>query len=309
MQQLKKHQHYVWKEYLKPWCLENKIYAYFKPSRKTILSTLDGVGQERFHYSLHEYSIEEELILEEIVKKFTLPEVADINLDFYAAVTSYSKIKRALSNKNVPDNIQKELTKQLNFLQKNTIEDIHMRVESLGKNLIIANSINDLEILFNGENRFVSFAFISMQYHRTKKMRLAMHGLVKDIKYLNEKYSDLLAIVFAHNLAWALAFYQKCNIVLLKNETCTSLITADQPAINTKLHIKNERGFVGEFELYYPLSPKHALLVQVKEKNEDNSIATRQMLIEEVIKYNQQIFDLSETFAFGMRDCIFPTEQ
>lgn len=308
MQQLKKNQHYVWKEYLKPWCSENKIFAYFKPLHKIIHPALDGVGQERFHYSLHDYSIEEELILNEIVKKFTLPEVAEMNLEFWGAVTSYSKIKRELSTKSIPDHLRQDLDKQLNILQKNTVEDIHMRVESLGKNLIVANSIADLEILFNEENRFISFAFISMQYHRTKKMRVSMHHLVKDHKYLKEKYSDLLAIVFANNLAWALAFYQRCNIVLLKNENSTSLLTADQPAINTKLHIKNDKGFVGDFELYYPLSPHHALLIQVKDKNEDNSIASRQMLVEEVMNFNQQIFDLSETFVFGVRDCVFPAE-
>ncbi len=308
MQQLKKNQHYVWKEYLKPWCSNNKVFTYLKPFNKTIHRTLDGVAQERFYYSLQDFTIEDELILEEIVKEFSLPEVADMNLEFFAALISYSKIKRELSNKSIPDNIREELNKQLNLLQRNTVEDIHMRVESLGKNLIISNSLADLEILFNEENRFISFAFICMQYHRTKKMRLSLQDLAKNHKYLKETYSDLISIVFANNLAWALAFYQKCNIVLLKNETSIPLITADQPAMNVRHHVKNEKGYVDDFELYYPISPQHALLVQVKEKEKENSVETRNIAIEEVISFNKLIFDYSEMFAFGIQNCIFPTD-
>ena len=277
-----------------------------KTSNKAIYPALDGVAQERFYYSLQDFTLEEEMILEEIVKKFSIPEVVDMNLEFYAALTSYSKIKRELNKKNIPDNIRKELDKQLNLLKQNTVEDIHMRVESLGKKLIISNSISEIEILFNEENRFTTFAFISMQYHRTKKMRLALQDFAKNHRYIKEIYSDPISIIFANNLAWALAYYQKCNIVLLKNETVTPLITGDQPAMNVKHHIKNENGYVGEFELYYPLSPRDALLIQVKEKDKENSVESRNMVIEDVNSFNKLIFDYSEMFAFGTLNCIFP---
>src|SRR5690348_3233680 len=99
MTQLKKKQHYVWKEYLKAWSSGNKIFTYLKASNKTIFSNLDGVAQERFHYSLQEYTIEEEMILEEAVKNFSHPDVKEMNLDFYAVLTAYSKLKRELSKK------------------------------------------------------------------------------------------------------------------------------------------------------------------------------------------------------------------
>ena len=43
MGQIKKNQHYVWKEYLKPWCTKNKIFTFLKTSNKAILSNLTGV--------------------------------------------------------------------------------------------------------------------------------------------------------------------------------------------------------------------------------------------------------------------------
>jgi len=307
MQQLKKNQHYVWKEYLKPWCSKDKIFTYLKTLNKTIPSNLNGVAQERFHYSLPDFSVEEELILEEIVKSFSIPDVIEMNLKFYFALVSYSKIKRELNKKNLSENLKVELNNRLNLLQKNTVEDIHMRVEALGKKLITSNSLKDIEILFNKENRFISFAFICMQYHRTKKMRLSYHGLAKNHNYLKEKYSDLISIAFANNLAWALSYYQKCNIILLKNETNIPLITADQPALNLKQHVKNEKGYVDDFELYYPLSPHYALLIQVKEKEKENSIEARPMEIVEVISFNQSIFSNSEMFVFGTNNCVFPT--
>jgi hypothetical protein len=60
MNQLKKKQHYVWKEYLKPWCLNRRIFTYLKSLKKPIFSSLDGVAQERYYYSLAEFTIEEE---------------------------------------------------------------------------------------------------------------------------------------------------------------------------------------------------------------------------------------------------------
>ncbi len=308
MHQLKKKQHYVWKEYLKPWCSDNKIFTYLKPSNKTVYSNLDGIAQERFHYSLQEFTVEEEQILEDIVKQFSIPELIDMNLEFYETLVLYSKIKRELSKKDLLEGFREELNKRLSILQRNTVEDVHMRVESLGKKLIISKSLAELEILFNQENRFSSLAFICMQYLRTKKMRLSYQELAKTHDYLKEKYSDIISIVFANNLAWALAFYQKCNIVLLKNETSISFVTADQPAVNSKLHIKNENGYVGDFELYYPLSPFYALLIQVKEKEKENSIETRSIKLEEVIKFNQSIFNYSEMFVFGIHNSSFPIQ-
>jgi hypothetical protein len=60
MNQLKKKQHYVWKEYLKRWCLNRRIFTYLKSLKKPIFSSLDGVAQERYYHSLAEFTIEEE---------------------------------------------------------------------------------------------------------------------------------------------------------------------------------------------------------------------------------------------------------
>lgn len=304
MTQLKKKQHYVWQEYLKAWCSTDRIYTYLKFSNNAIFTNLDGVAQERFHYSLQEYTIEEEIVLREAVQHFSHPDVKDMNLDFYTLLTAYSKIKRELSKKNLPKSYQEELNKKLNLLQKNTTEDIHARVESLGKDLIIADSVEKLEVAFNDKNRLLSFAFICMQYHRTKKMRLAYENLAKDHRYLKEKYADVISIVFANGLAWGLAFFQKCKIILLKNETNITLLTGDQPAINIKDHEKNDKGYVDDFELYYPLTPKYALSIQPFQ--EENSIEESSLKLEEVIRLNKLVFDHSENFVFGIKDCSFP---
>lgn len=307
MDQLKKKQHYVWKEYLKPWCSDNKIFTYIKSSDKTIFSNLDGVAQERFYYSLEEFTIEEEMILKKIVRRFSTPDVVEMNLKFYYVIVSYSKIKRELSKKNLPKQYVTELNKRLNLLQRNTLEDFHTRVESLGKQLILSSSSKELGLLFIDGSRFLSFAFICMQYFRTKKMRLAYEGFAKNHAYLKEKYSHIISVVFANGLAWALASYQKCKIIFLTNQTGIPLITADQSAINLKLHIKNDRGHVGDFELYYPLTPYYALLIHVNEK--ENSINDYSLKTEEVLQFNQSIFDNSEKFVFGTKNFVFPSKK
>lgn len=306
MTQIKKKQHYVWKEYLKPWCSDNKIFTYLKTLNKTLFSNLEGVVQERYYYSLEEFTVEEEMILKEIVQSFSTPDVAEMNLEFYHVIVSYSKINRELSKKDLPKPYKEELNKRLNLLQKNTVEDIHTRIELLGKQLINCRSATELQRLFSNGNRFITFAFICMQYFRTKKMRLAYQGLAKNHAYLKEKYSDIISIVFGNGLAWGLAYHQKCKIIHLTNETAIPFITADQPAINLKEHIKNDKGYVDDFELYYPLAPKHALLIQVYQK--ENSIEGYSVKSEEVLRFNQSIFDKSEKFVFAPKTYIFPTE-
>lgn len=304
MEQLKKKQHYVWKEYLRAWCSNGRINAYLKGSKKKIVSNLEGVVQERYYYSLSEFTIEEEMILEEIVKRFTTPDVAEMNMELYHVVVSYSKINRELKKKNIPENFKQELNKNLNLLQKNAVEEIHTRIELLGLNLIKARSIEQLLPIFEEGNRFITFAFICTQYFRTKKMRLAYNGLAKDHPYLREKYSDIIALVFSNSLAWSLAYNNKCRIIYLTNETTIPFITADQPAVNLKQHIKNENGHVGEFELYYPLTPKNAILVKVYQQ--ENSIEDYKVRDEDVTYYNKSIFDNSEEFAFATSDFLFP---
>lgn len=303
MGQLKRKQHYIWKEYLKAWCSDNQIHAYLKASNKSIFSSLDGVAQERFFYSLQEYTLEEEVILKEIVESFSGQGVKDLNLEFYEALTIYSKIKRELNTKDLPTENLHYLNKKLGIIQKNTLEDIHANVESLGKQLIAADSIEELNRLFADPSRIMSFTFICMQYHRTKKMKNAYISFAKNYKYQNEKYADLISIILSNGLAWGLAFYHASKIVLLKNKTTIPLLTGDQPAINMKHHLKDERGFVASFELYYPISPNKALLFQVE--GTENSITESSLSSEEVIRFNKAILEHSEYFVFGTKDSIF----
>lgn len=304
MNQLKKKQHYVWKEYLKAWCSNGRINAYLKSSRKSISSNLEGVVQERYYYSLSEFTIEEEMILEEIVKRFTNPEVAEMNMELYRVVVSYSKINRELQKKDIAENLKKELYRKLKLLQKNAVEEIHTKIELLGKHLIKARSAEQLFPIFEEENRFVIFVFICTQYFRTKKMRLAYNGFVKDHSHLKEEYSDIISLVFSNSLAWSLAYKNKCKIVYLINETNIPFITADQPAVNLKKHKNNVHGNVGEFELYYPLTPKNAILIKIYQQ--ENSIENYMVGYEEVAYYNKSIFDNSEEFAFATSEFLFP---
>jgi hypothetical protein len=228
-----------------------------------------------------------------------------MNLEFYHVIVSYSKINRELSRKDIPEPDKDELKKRLNLLQKNTVEDIHTRIELLGSQLIKARSITELQPVFAEGNRFMTFAFICMQYFRTKKMRLAFYGIAKDHHYLKEKYSDIITFVFSNSLAWSLAYNNNCKIVYLINRTSIPFITADQPAVNLKRHIKNEKGFVGEFELYYPATPEKALLIKVYQQK--NSIEDYEVDEKEVNYFNQSVFDNGEEFVFATSDYSFPS--
>jgi len=48
VKQLKKQHHYVWKEYLKPWTSENKIFC--QRDNKLFSTSLNNIAQQRFFY-------------------------------------------------------------------------------------------------------------------------------------------------------------------------------------------------------------------------------------------------------------------
>ena len=57
MSTLKKHQHYVWQYYLKPWTTDNKINCLRKG--KNFNTSLKNIAQERFFYRVEELGVNE----------------------------------------------------------------------------------------------------------------------------------------------------------------------------------------------------------------------------------------------------------
>ena len=92
-----------------------------------------------------------------------------------------------------------------------------------------------------------------------------------------------------------LVFYcliiSSAKVSLLKNKTNIPFITGNQPVINIKSEYDNTPA--KEIQLYYPISPKLALLFDEKELFE-NPIS-----VDDVLFYNEKIKQASEALIVG----------
>ena len=77
----KKRHHFVWREYLRSWGSNEYIFAYKKSVDKIINPNLMGIAVQNYFYSLDEFTLEEELILKELVKEFSNENALKLNLE------------------------------------------------------------------------------------------------------------------------------------------------------------------------------------------------------------------------------------
>jgi hypothetical protein len=234
---LKKHHHYVWKEYLKPWTTENKIYC--KRKGKTFLTSLNNVGQERFFYKSIKLGTEEIKFIKFIINGLKPDKAESINLIY--------NLYTYISNSNDE------------YLVKCGIEDIHMHIENFGSNCLKKLQKGNIEFLKRKEYRYQLSRFLGVQYTRTKNMRSKMMPSMLENKKLDlEKMALILQLIYGEIIAnW---IYNNGNIISLKNNTSLNFITSDQPIFNTKSKQTNTE-YVEEFKLYYPVTPNYAIFI------------------------------------------------
>lgn len=295
--QVKKKHHYVWKEYLKSWSSNNQISSLLKKQKKIIISNPEGVAQQRYFYALEEFTLEEEIILKELVKQWSKESTLKINLQFYENFTSYSKLKRVAQGIDLDERKNIELKQRLNLLRTNAMEDSHMLIENFGKRLISIRRYEDLAYLNEETDLFFTMIFISFQYLRTKNMQLKVKKAVTEFDHISPKFLNFIPFLYATNIADSLTYEKETRFLYLENNSEIDFITSDQPLINNKIDLLNDDGTISQFDVYYPLTPRIALLIHYQQQKEK----FKRIILDssEVNKYNNNIFKNSNEFVFA----------
>jgi Protein of unknown function (DUF4238) len=297
MAQIKKKQHYVWKEYLLSWSSKNQICALFKSSNKIIKTNIEGVAQERYFYALEEFTEEEEIILKELISLWSNDVVRPFVMEFYNMITSFSKISRAIKNKDLSGINTTELDKKLALLKANTMEDMHTSFENFGKKLIEIRKVEDLMFLDDERELLFAMIYVSFQYLRTKNMREVVKPIIEKYPYLSDKFLNFFPFIYAPGIADSLTYGKKIKFIFLDNKTEVNFITTDQPIINAKKHIISDNGNVAQLDYYYPITPKIAIIIHYQEQKEKR----KYMLIEkeQVNHYNDLMIRNAKEFIFS----------
>jgi hypothetical protein len=259
MRPLKKKQHYVWKYYLKAWSQNDQIFC--KRSNNVFQSALENIGQSRFFYE----AVSLNAIELELIKGF-----------YKSAHPTAEQNLTGLLNLYIVSSESDEYSKKCG------IEEFHAIVEEKAIDTLSKLYRHDLSFFENDDFRNHFSFFMGCQYTRTKKMRenlmLSPWNVPPNVS--KEKLSQVYSLFFADIIGnW---IYSKSKIKVLINESTThSFITADQPVINVKA--EDYRSPVQQVELYYPISPKVAILF-----SEQNSGLQRLTEIE-VTNWNSHI--------------------
>lgn len=294
--QKKRHHHYVWKYYLKSWineigqlwCLyDNRIFA----------PNPNNIAQKKDFYKLKELTpFEIVLIKRMFIDPIKDPYLKQVNNNWISLFTSVFEIRKFAESQGADSKIFEE---EFQLLIHNFEEDYHSKIEDRAIPLLNALKKEDLSFLEEEEKYFDFIFFLSVQYFRTKMIR---NSVVKSIESSDlkgysinlEKIWNICAHILATNMgSYFVTHKNQFSFMLLKNDTCISFITGDQPVINTYAdYSKFEE--TDAFELYYPITPKLALLI-TKSAN-----AMKEKVLEaDVINYNDQIFKASEEQVFS----------
>lgn len=289
----KEKQHYIWRHYLSKWTVSDKIWCL----RNNVIfpSGLMGIGNIRFFYKLNELTEADINLLRLIYIDKMDPMIQDLNKNWIEIFTAVQRLRIVAQKTGQFEKIQKEI----DVLTYNFEEDIHSNYESIAIPLL--DKLYKKDLSFIDQDDYYNFnTYICEQYFRTNARKEAHNQTHKNFPQL-----DLSRIwnVSAHMLATMLAFgivreKQNLKYVLLENETDLEFITGDQPVINTYANPDTFKQLsYEEFELYYPITPKLALLITHNETYENKSIKI--ISKDEVEKYNDLVFGNSFEQIYG----------
>lgn len=300
MSEIKKRQHYVWRHYLRPWAVSESIWTYFKELDKIEKPGLMGVAQEKHFYKLIDLTDAEEKFLGKYIEHTSPVVVKDLNLDFFKLFTSHYKLKKQLENNKDPQIDRDKIAEEIKKLEHNLMEDAHCKMEALGFNLLNCRSLNDLKALNQGDDIYEAIMFLCFQYFRTRSMKKsALKSFEGDgFEELAEKTWNIISYSMATTLARSISLDKNLKFIFIENNTDNHFITGDQPVFNILNDKLNGNGEVTDLELYYPLTPQHALTIhfrpeqieQFENKSADN----------EMIEFlNDKVLENSDFFVFA----------
>ncbi|WP_152565190.1 DUF4238 domain-containing protein [Methylobacter sp. BBA5.1] len=270
-----KKQHYVWEHYLDAWSINGKIWC--KRNDSVFHTSTENVAQERYFYETEPLTENETTLLLRVINRFP----PSSHLVHHSSL--FSHLLTSEGNEKV---------------RKNGIEHFHNIIE--GKVVSIVNILREgnTSVLENKQNKIDFCIFLGQQYTRTKKIKNTTLKILESTRVPEEfrncdfqKVFRVLSFLLANNIGYWI--YEQAEIVILRNDTDKELITGDQPIYN--LFAKNGEE-INDVELYYPLSPKFALLAT------KNPRGRQSIDIESVAIYNRHILSIAHESIFFSKE-------
>ncbi len=300
MSQLKVKHHYVWQHYLRAWSDTKNIWSYFKEQSIVKLTPIKSIAQVKHLYKIPDITEKDMGYMLSFFNYLNMnQEMIQLVIGNINQLRTINELLKKVKEKGIQEEIPPIISISINHLS-NTIEEIHSNFERLGFYLLTVKELNDLEKFNNPVLIENAITFLCYQYLRTNKYFLLFSSSIKKNNW--EINPDIWHLIVLFALAPIISAKMMdgngMRIVLLKNSNSVGFLTSDQPVINLRGDELDEYGFPKSLELYYPLSPSHALTIsfnQVQSKKFSSEDIT-----EDKIKYlNSKVVENAGGYVFS----------
>lgn len=291
----KRRQHYVWRAYLAAWATDELIWC-SRLGGEPYQTNLTNVAQSRDFYKPQELNQADIAMIQAIAIDGTPPALQKLNRPWIELFGSLSLVQRKMRENGSTDS---EAARFISDSIHNFEEDLHQRVEELGSKCLEALRRGDTSLLRNDSEVAKFIQFLSTQYMRTKKVKetsIAAVGARFPAVDL-EKIWSVLSHIFSTSVGLNLFLERKqSNFFLLQCPKGLEFITGDQPVINIQAAGSRSKP-PDDVELYYPISPRTALLITKRWQDRDSDLV--ELSESQAILYNAMMADEAHEQMFS----------
>lgn len=299
--EIKRNHHYVWAQHLKKWATGNDIH--YINSRGTIgKDSIKGLSRESGFYKISALEPEDISYLKSW-SALSSPHLQKTHSSFLDAFAKASKLI------NIPKGKKhiSELRKISEAAQYNILENIHGKIERTASPIIKMLCNEQPQCLLEIKNLATFCTYIGHQLARTKTIKTGSLAAIRNYETDNpmwQKAQELLeknwwfvSFIAGVNLGYKLWTDDDRHIFIINNSD-TPFITSDKPVINIHDCVKTtpENSSPEYSDIYYPLSPRIAYMINNSEKYNHLS---NHITENEVIELNIHMAMQSDEMIYG----------
>lgn len=259
-----KKQHFVPREYLRPWCFKKeKIWCSFNKGTPFI-SDLMGVGTQQYFYRFNPYFSKEDAELARMMfANEQNREIYDYWVNTYEFMSnSIKKMSDMDEKKDAIDAFEKQIEETINCKLEEVFYPILHKLQKGDISFYCTQAEPGNESKLNETSDFL-YGLMEVNF-RTKNIKNRIIKAFSSDSKCNGVDPEILWMLTRHQWATRIGFgilANHFNLFILHDNT-KSLITCDQPVFNSRPEIID--GKITNVELYCPLNPENALLLTLE---------------------------------------------
>lgn len=285
-------QHYVWRSYLSEWCTGKKIWCIRAGQSNAFETNVRNVGAQRNFYKIWDLTEPEMSLLNSLIDRAVSEELRELNRGWIDLFDYVFKLKRYLEEHSVTVEQKEFLTEKVNDASEELVESFHMKVEGASKWIMDSLRKADDSFFLNDELKVDFINFLTLQFFRTKRFRNLIQSVGGVPGYDSDRIWVYMKFILATNVGLALFSHSsKYKLIFMKNNSDVDFIVGDQPVVSLS-EVDDDL-----LTLYYPLSPKLALIFTYDEVYDH--YLTNAASETDVDCFNHVVYDNSVEQIFG----------